>query len=84
MADSSIHSPDPYYGTDEMGRGTGLMVHGIRSITGYHGNELGRYQQLSNARVGQNSDPAFVTPMFWRHENVRYLYTNRVVPKTRR
>jgi hypothetical protein len=45
-----------------------FMTHGVRSVTGYHGNELGRYQQL----LGSQS-PA--TPQFWRHENVLFLYT---------
>jgi hypothetical protein len=65
---------DPYFGTDGQGTGTGLMVHGIRSITGYHGNELGRYQQLAYAET--QAGPITQSPAFWRHEGVRYLYTN--------
>jgi hypothetical protein len=77
-SDSGLAHPDPYYGTDGRGRGTGLMVHGIRSITGYHGNELGRYQSLSRGQ--RQGDPSpMATPMFWRHENTRYLYTNQPV-----
>jgi hypothetical protein len=57
--------------------GTGLMVHGIRSLTGYHGNEIGRYQRLESAGVGPNGQTqALLSPMFWRHENTRFLYTN--------
>ncbi len=79
--DSGLVYPDPYYGTDNQGRGTGLMVHGIRSLTGYHGNQLGRYQTLEETRL-QNGAPAVGTPMFWRHENARYLYTNQAVGDT--
>jgi hypothetical protein len=68
---------DPYFGTDFQGKGTGLMVHGIRSVTGYHGNELGRYQTLAQSRT--EAGPIVLSPAFWRHENVRYLYTNAPV-----
>jgi hypothetical protein len=51
------------------------MVHRIRSAVGYHGNELGRYDELS----GWDSE-AFLqhasNPNFWKLANVRYLYTN--------
>ena len=59
---------DPMFGVDGAGMGDGLMVHRVRSVTGYHGNELGRYQQLMAARKT-------LAPEFWRHENLRYLYT---------
>ncbi|HYD54966.1 MAG TPA: YfhO family protein, partial [Gemmatimonadaceae bacterium] len=68
---------DPYFGGDAAGRGTGLMVHGIRSINGYHGNQLGRYDRLVYARTEQG--PITLSPTFWRHENVRYLYTNAAI-----
>ena len=45
-----------------------LMTHGLRLVAGYHGNELGRYQKLE-----ESGDP--MSPAFWRHENVHYLYT---------
>jgi hypothetical protein len=76
VSDSGLAHPDPYFGTDAQGSGTGLMVHGIRSLTGYHGNELGRYDRLMEAQL-QGGGSAVGTPMFWRHENARYLYTNR-------
>jgi len=67
---------DPYFGgRDGIGTGTGLMIHGIRSVTGYHGNEIGRYQNLLQTPLPGGGNPE-VTPGFWRHENVRYLYTN--------
>ena len=57
----------------------GLMVHRIRVASGYHGNELGRYQQLFQAEAAKNPIPSrfetALTPGFLRHENVRYLYT---------
>ncbi|MEP6621576.1 MAG: YfhO family protein [bacterium] len=75
LSDSGLVFPDPYFGNDSQGKGTGLMVHGIRSVTGYHGNELGRYDAISQA-VGAGNAPATMSPTFWSHENVRYLYTN--------
>jgi hypothetical protein len=47
------------------------MVHGLRIDTGYHGNELGMYQEL----LAQDSGNVRYSPQFWRHENVRYWYT---------
>src|SRR5262249_13272441 len=46
----------------------GLMVHRIRSVTGYHGNELGRYQLLGDAANGWRQ---VGNPSFWRLMNVR-------------
>lgn len=51
-----------------------LMTHRVRLVNGYHGNELGRYRQLVEGPGG------FTTARFWRHENVRYLYTT--IPDT--
>ena len=82
VSDSGINSPDPYYGNDRRGKGTGLMVHGIRSITGYHGNELGRYDQLSEFQPAPTGPAALFSPMFFRHENARYLYTNAAIADT--
>jgi hypothetical protein len=59
------HDPDLQY--------NGLMVHGIRQVQGYHGNELGRYQQLYGADTGQ---PQIVNPAFWRLTNLQYVLTN--------
>ncbi len=52
-------------------RGDALMIHGLRIPMGYHGNELGIYQQL----VGVDSGQIVQQPAFWRQENVQYLYT---------
>jgi hypothetical protein len=81
VSDSGLAHPDPYYGNRGQGEGTGLMVHGIRSLTGYHGNELGRYDRLMEAQLPGGVSAAG-TPMFWRHENARYLYTNQPVGDT--
>jgi hypothetical protein len=53
--------------------GDGLMTHGLRLVGVYHGNELDMYDRLvgGDARESQ----AVLSPQFWRHENVRYLYT---------
>ncbi|HEY3286644.1 MAG TPA: YfhO family protein [Gemmatimonadaceae bacterium] len=53
--------------------GDGLMVHGIRSVTGYHGNELGRYQLLGKKDEGYS---ARLNPSFWQLMNVNYMLTN--------
>ena len=74
-SDEGLASPDPYFGTRGDGTGTGLMIHGIRSVTGYHGNEIGRYQSLMQTPMEGGGSPV-ITPGFWRHENVRFLYTN--------
>jgi hypothetical protein len=68
---------DPYYG-DGFGRAGGLMVHRIRSATGYHGNELGRYDALT----GWDRDwPTNLgSPNVRRLLNIRYLYTNASEP----
>jgi len=65
---------DPFLGSGE-GKGTGFMVHGIRTVAGYHGNELGRYDDLTQWDTEQ-----FVSrmsnPRLWQLLNVRYFYTN--------
>jgi len=52
--------------------GDAFMVHRVRQVEGYHGNELGRYQQLLDQA---RSTGMIVRARFWEHENVRYLYT---------
>ncbi len=81
LAAEGVAPRDPYFGGDGSGTGTGLMVHGIRAVRGYHGNELGRYDHLQDAVVGGNVR-AMDTPAFWAHENTRYLYTNAAVSDT--
>jgi hypothetical protein len=64
-------------GRDAMLEGDGLMVHDVRQALGYHGNEIGRYQSLAGKSSTTGYDPRiFLSPAFWRQENVRFLYTN--------
>ena len=58
---------DNMFGSDGLGQGNGLMSHGVRSVSGYHGNEIARYQELDSL-IGR--------PEFLRHESVQYLYTS--------
>ena len=53
--------------------GDGLMIHRIRTVLGYHGNQLGRYNEILQ------KDDGFVqafNPKSWQIYNVRYLLTN--------
>ncbi|MGH7621113.1 MAG: hypothetical protein ACREMU_02125, partial [Gemmatimonadaceae bacterium] len=53
-----------------------LMSHDLRVAIGYQGNALDRYIQLQeSANVMQGVREPFLSPAFWRQENVRYLYT---------
>lgn len=51
----------------------GLMVHGISSVLGYHGNELGAYDRLAGKDEGFRQ---VANPNFWRLLNMRYVLTN--------
>ncbi len=59
---------------DPMFQGAAAMVHRVRSVQGYHGNELGRYQQVLMAGSRIRADDGLKQD-FWRHANVHYLYT---------
>lgn len=63
----SSNPRDPYI------RGDALMSLGVRNTLGYHGNELGRYQQLYGHSDGMRD---IVNPNFWSLTNTRYLYTD--------
>ncbi len=52
--------------------GDKLMVQGIRVPKGYHGNELGMYQDL----IGPDTALTELRPEFWKHENVQYWYSD--------
>jgi hypothetical protein len=54
-------------------RGDAFMHVGVRNTLGYHGNELGRYQQLYGHSEGGRE---IVNPNFWTLTNTRYLYTD--------
>ena len=58
--------------------GDGLMVHRIRQVRGYHGNELGNYQRLAS-RQESGDYQNVANPAFWRLANARYLYTNALL-----
>ena len=53
--------------------GDGLMIHRVRTVLGYHGNQLGRYNELLQKDEGFLQ--AF-NPKAWQIYNVRYLLTN--------
>jgi hypothetical protein len=53
--------------------GDGLMIHRVRSVLGYHGNQLGRYNELLQKDEGF---PQIFNPRVWQLLNVRYLLTN--------
>jgi hypothetical protein len=61
----------PYRDTDL--EADGLMIHGVRSVLGYHGNQLGRYNDLLDK---DQSFPEVVNPRIWELLNVRYLLAN--------
>lgn len=46
------------------------MIHGLRTDQGYHGNELGMYDEL----VQLDSGNVRFSPSYWRHENIQYWY----------
>lgn len=56
---------DPYF------RKRALMNHLVRTVEGEQGNELDIYR-----RMIQSDERLTLNPSFWRHENVRYLYTD--------
>jgi hypothetical protein len=53
--------------------GDGLMVHGIRTVMGYHGNQIGRYNDL----IGLHSqDNRLFSPNVLALTNARYFLTD--------
>jgi hypothetical protein len=69
----AVPDANPVAPHDPQLMGDGLMVHGIRSVTGYHGNELGRYQLLGKKDEGYS---ARLNPSFWQLMNINYFLTN--------
>ncbi|MEY4608872.1 MAG: hypothetical protein RL625_1089, partial [Gemmatimonadota bacterium] len=69
-AGAAIGVPGAYH--DPNLDGDGLMHHGVRVALGYHGNELGRYQQLGGKSRGWDQ---IANPAFWGLMNVKYFYT---------
>jgi hypothetical protein len=60
-------------GRDPFLTGDGLMVHGVRTVLGYHGNELGRFQQLGGFQERWRQT---ANPNFWNLMNVRYVLSD--------
>ncbi|HEX9563667.1 MAG TPA: hypothetical protein VF981_06840 [Gemmatimonadaceae bacterium] len=74
--------PDPgrvlQFATGNVGRDPfllydGLMPHGVRTVLGYHGNELGRFQLLGGEAERWRH---IGNPNFWHLLNVRYVLTD--------
>ena len=53
--------------------GDGLMVHRVRSVLGYHGNQLGRYNQLIDKDEGYRE---ILNPNVWHLVNAQFLLTD--------
>lgn len=54
-------------------QGDGLMIHRVRTVLGYHGNQLGRYNEILQRDQGYQQ---IFNPKIWQLYNVRYLLTN--------
>lgn len=54
-------------------QGDGLMIHRVRTVLGYHGNQLGKYNEFLEKSQGFQQ---IVNPRMWQIYNVRYLLTN--------
>ena len=66
--------------------GDGLMVHGIRNVLGYHGNELGRYDVLLHKEQGYSQ---LGNPNVWHLLNARFLLVDvadvsRLIPDAKK
>lgn len=66
--------------------GDGLMVHRVRNVLGYHGNELGRYDRLLNKDQGFSQ---LGNPNAWHLLNARFLLVDvpdvsRLVPEAKK
>ena len=67
LATTEAASFDPFLRRD------GLMTHRVRTVLGYHGNELGRYQMLGGYAEGWRQ---IANPNFWHLMNVSYVLTD--------
>jgi hypothetical protein len=50
----------------------GLMAHGLRVVYGYHGNELGRFDELA----GANENRQYANPTVWALLNAEFFLIN--------
>ena len=57
-------------GRDPNLTGDGLMVHRIRNVLGYHGNQLGRYDKLLHREEGYSQ---LANPNAWHLLNTQFL-----------
>jgi len=55
------------------GQANGLMTHKLRNVLGYHGNQLGRYNDLLGMDEGGRQ---IINPNLWALTNTRYFLTN--------
>jgi hypothetical protein len=58
--------------SDPAFRSQALMNQRVRTVEGNQGNELGIYRAMMEA----DSSRMALRPTLWRHENVRYIYTD--------
>lgn len=70
---------DPYISGAGDSRSTGFMVHRIRNVVGYHGNQLGRYQELTGFESPEWPN-RIANPNLRRLTNVGFLYANAPEP----
>jgi hypothetical protein len=61
------------HGRDVFLTGDGLMTHRIRNVLGYHGNQIGRYNDLVGLRSGDNR---MFSPNVLQVTNTKYLLTD--------
>jgi hypothetical protein len=69
----AVPGPGPMTPRDPYLTGDALMVHEVRQVLGYHGNELGRFDQLGGRA---NNWIQIANPNFWHLMNVQYLLVN--------
>jgi hypothetical protein len=62
----------PAHGRDVFLTGDALMSHRIRNVFGYHGNQLGRYNELVGAHVSERA----LSPNVLQLTNTKYLLTD--------
>lgn len=67
----------PPRGRDAFLAGDAYMIHRIRLVTGYHGNQIGRYDRLWGAAEGGRN---LLNPVFWQVANVKWFIYNDSIP----
>ncbi len=63
-------------GRDAFLGGDAYMIHRIRLVTGYHGNQIGRYDEL----IGGNRLDNLGNPVFWQLANIHWFIYNDSQP----